>query len=280
MKRQKNFYKKLYEKHLDGLTIKELSNKYDIKYTTLYYGFKRNGFNIKVNQSRDRQKYNVNRKYFDKIDTEDKAYFLGLLMSDGCITKGSKKTPRLLLKLHKDDKYIIEIFRDLIIPNKPLQIDKNSMRLEISDPDLVESLIDKGFKYNKTKFGEVFPIMHKNLQRHFIRGFFDGDGSISKPRKNRNLQVQVNICCSNRDFLLKTQSVLKNYHIETILTEEQRETKNMFRLIFSTHNSRCKLYKFMYNNICENYKLNRKFIKFKKYVNTVLTTKSKKFVAA
>ena len=52
-----------------------------------------------------KKKYNEN--YFENIDTEDKAYFLGFICSDGCI-ENNKKTYRyqVTLKLHNKDKYI------------------------------------------------------------------------------------------------------------------------------------------------------------------------------
>ena len=33
-------------------------------------------------------KYSVNDNYFENIDSEDKAYFLGFMMADGNLSKG------------------------------------------------------------------------------------------------------------------------------------------------------------------------------------------------
>ena len=48
-------------------------------------------------------------------------------------------------------------------------------------PEVLEDLINKGFSLDKTNHC-LFPsedIVPKNLQRHFIRGYFDGDGSLA-----------------------------------------------------------------------------------------------------
>lgn len=53
------------------------------------------------------RKYKLNENYFDKIDIEEKAYFLGLLYADGYIfTLRSNKYVRL--QLQKIDKHILE----------------------------------------------------------------------------------------------------------------------------------------------------------------------------
>lgn len=191
-------------------------------------------------------------------------------MADGYINR-SKKTPRLLFKLQQCDKYIIEELRDLLSPQRPLHKDKNNFRLEISDSILVDNLIDKQVNYNKTNVGEKLPKLNKELMRHFIRGFFDGDGSVSKPKINRPNQVQVNICCSNKNFLEVLKLELIKNDIECILTEEKRESKNMFRLVFSTHRGRIKLFNYMYKNCNPNYLLIRKYNKYTEYVNTVIS---------
>jgi hypothetical protein len=61
-----------------------------------------------------RKKYNEN--YFEKIDSEDKAYFLGLICADGCILN-NKKTYRyqVALKLHIKDIEILKTFIKCII---------------------------------------------------------------------------------------------------------------------------------------------------------------------
>lgn len=52
-----------------------------------------------------------NENYFEKIDTEDKAYFLGFIMADGCILK-NRNTLKIII--HKKDKHILEDFSKCI----------------------------------------------------------------------------------------------------------------------------------------------------------------------
>ena len=54
--------------------------------------------------------YNFNHNYFEKIDSPDKAYFLGLLAADGCVYRrknGSKSQAMIKLTLQEKDKDIL-----------------------------------------------------------------------------------------------------------------------------------------------------------------------------
>ena len=66
-------------------------------------------------------KYNFNEDYFEKIDTEDKAYFLGFIVADGCI---SSKFNRISIIQKETD--ILYEFKRYIMLNR-LDIDDFSI---------------------------------------------------------------------------------------------------------------------------------------------------------
>ena len=66
------------------------------------------------NVSKCQQVYGINEDYFDVIDSEDKAYFLGLLFADGCnIRCGGKHIVRI--RLQEKDKYILDRFKVIML---------------------------------------------------------------------------------------------------------------------------------------------------------------------
>ena len=125
-----------------------------------------------------RKKYNEN--YFEKIDSEDKAYFLGLICADGCILN-NKKTYRyqVALKLHIKDIEILKTFIKCI--DGEMEIWKHGQRdmveLKLSGKKMVNDLSNLGITNNKTFFLK-YPNILEHLERHFLRGYFDGDGCI------------------------------------------------------------------------------------------------------
>jgi len=71
-------------------------------------------------------------------------------------------------------------------------------KLLITDYKMRDDLIKHGVVLNKTNIITA-PNLQKNLIKHFIRGYFDGDGSIYKNGKISN----YNICICGTDELLK-----------------------------------------------------------------------------
>lgn len=147
------------------------------------------------------KKYTVNDSYFDIIDTPDKAYIFGLLCTDGCIyTSGVIK-----LDLITEDVEILENIKDKLsytgtIKNYPATDKwfntkdgrkvfqaKPSSRLAFTSHQMVKQLIAKGCTDHKS-YTFKFPkdVVPLNLYSHFIRGLFDGDGSIGCWVDNKN----------------------------------------------------------------------------------------------
>ena len=157
-----------------------------------------------------RKKYSVDDSFFDVIDTQDKAYILGLLYADGCnyednnwfkidLVQDDKDT---LLKIKDVMQYTGDLKfyeqKDKMFNGKSYKA-KTQARLAIRSKQLSQQLALKGCTSNKT-YTLVFPgkdILSKKLYRHFIRGYMDGDGGISYWIDNKNTghkKFQVNFC--------------------------------------------------------------------------------------
>lgn len=74
-------------------------------------------YNIKVDQSKSNRKYTINEHYFDNINSEDKAYFLGLMYADGC---NYPKANLIAINLQENDVEILQKFSKYVDSNKPL----------------------------------------------------------------------------------------------------------------------------------------------------------------
>lgn len=141
-------------------------------------------------------KYEFNENYFDEIDTEEKAYWLGFLMADGFITTKRKRIKNnhpineaqsFGITLSIVDIHHLEKFRKCLNSNHPIHIYKNyngsfnngtqTCRLLIGNQHTVDSLKKWGIVENKTFFCKM-PLIEEKYKLAFIRGYSDGDGSI------------------------------------------------------------------------------------------------------
>lgn len=194
----------LFKRRETGELRKDLLNEYGISEREYKKIILKNGgeLNKKVN------KYSFNEDYFEKIDTEDKAYFLGFIVADGCVRK-SDKSNFMKIKLKYDDYKILEDFIKYTAYAGGVYYHKNKKycELTLSGVKMVSDLNSLGICQNKTMVVK-YPDIPKELEHHFMRGVFDGDGCISIHKKREDSRDttdrgQVNICSGSRYFIEK-----------------------------------------------------------------------------
>lgn len=210
-----------------------------------------------------KRKHLYDRNYFSSINEENKAYWLGFIYADGwvCVSKDGSE---LGIELQESDKKHLEKFvRDI---NGNMQVDRKLQKdrvikgikveggtysaiIRLFSRDIVRDLISHGVVERKTTEKEFPIVSNKELFRHFLRGFMDGDGCISATERSKN----VHMTNPNVDFLLYIKSRLKEENnIECKLFTEY-ELKS--RLYFN-HEDAIKLLSYLYTN--ENISMDRK----------------------
>ena len=121
--------------------------------------------------------YKIDYHYFDNIDCEHKAYWLGFLLADGFV---NGKILSFCLK--HEDRYMIENLKNDLNSEHPIKINKDGNPfITITCKHICNKLISYGFNNRKSwnlDIEKVVENIPKNLENHFIRGMFDGDGSI------------------------------------------------------------------------------------------------------
>ena len=152
-----------------------------------------------------------NEDYFEKIDSEDKSYFLGFIAADGCIIHRSKNCKVLIININKKDIDILNKFKTIINYSGEINICMNRFNMCVMyfhSFKLVNDLSKYNIISNKTKVLK-FPELPKNLIHHFMRGYFDGDGCVSihidKRRDNEKDKGtgNINIVSGSLDFIKK-----------------------------------------------------------------------------
>lgn len=158
------------------------------------------------------RKYNFNENYFDSIDCQEKAYWLGFFAADGYnhTNKGC-----IEFRLHKQDKEIIEKFKSCIGANNPIGLYKQTYcNLALYSQHLCDKLSEYGLTQAKTYTLQI-PELDNELMRHFIRGYYDGDGCFSvikrRDRKNPNSKIyQFNITGMENPLRKIQEHLIKN----------------------------------------------------------------------
>jgi len=159
----------------------EIAAQLNCAQTSISGILKRNGITTRIGKKIIYQ--DVNTSFFKKINSEDNAYFLGLMYADGCVQiKNSAYT--MSIKLKSNDQYIIEKFRDIMSPSSPIKISNNEYSyFRVNQKEICEQLISHGCVPNKSLILEFPTTVPNELIRHFLRGYSDGDASIYKNGK-------------------------------------------------------------------------------------------------
>jgi hypothetical protein len=181
--------------------IHKVAEYFNVSISPITRILKSNGFDL------TNRRYDVNHNYFDVIDTEEKSYWLGFLFADGYIRE--RKTGNSLeMKLSIKDKHHLEKFRDSLGSNHNIVDGFNRVKykggissshmstLAIYSKQLVESIKTQGVHSRKT-FTIEKPNINNELIHHFIRGYFDGDGTVRFVEKKLN---ETGIACASEKF--------------------------------------------------------------------------------
>ena len=212
----------------------ELAEKYDISYTTLMRLLEDN---IDDFEKRNGRKYFFDYKYFDNIDSEHKAYWLGLIYADG---SHNPDRHSLRIGLKNEDKDLLELFYKDIGCEREISYSYNIEYKQyypfvyIQHPHLSQTLISKGISKDKS-FKIKFPsdsIVPKELKRHFIRGYFDGDGGIYIPKEPIGFQKICYYITGNIKFMTGLKEfLLANIKGYQDIQFRKAQTSNVYSLV-------------------------------------------------
>ena len=138
--------------------------------------------------------YKANFNYFDKIDSPDKAYWLGFIWADGYIAKRTRTQNshtrieyNLKLAIKEGDASHIQKFLDCIDSNYPVHLYRSTgfnrenwmeARAFITNLHMC-SLLYEGYGIIPGRYdiSLILRILPKEYEKYFILGVFDVDGS-------------------------------------------------------------------------------------------------------
>ena len=220
-----------------GMRTGEIAKIYGCWSTTVGLHLKEWGFDLK--KERHNALYKVDTSFFDKIDTEDKAYFVGLLLADGHISK------RNCIMLTMKDFDIVQKYKIAIKTDKEIQTDRyGNYYLNIVSKRMCERLREMGFSNRKSYDFDITKILGfipEELMHHFVRGMFDGDGSIriykydyiKKPQYHLGYTGLSNVVDFVKSYFnLHTKTVKESDITFTCVTSCKQDIIRIFNLLY------------------------------------------------
>ena len=222
----------------------------------------------------------INDTFFSKWSSA-MAYVLGVIATDGCIVKYSAPhSKRTYQRLSIDQKEKELLNKILFLMKSNIKIYKRINNendfihtIQITNDKIVNELLGLGITERKSNT-LVFPNIPKEYVRHFIRGCWDGDGSIYKS----NNQYRANYISGSLPFISQMVDILKSIGLEAIKIFEQKTKNNIVYYFTINGNYYCtKLFYYLYYNVKPEQYLERKYNLFVEAV--IRNTKKEEFAA-
>lgn len=161
------------------MTMKQVEDKYELSHPTVTKILK----DVPRYSKAKLNNPNANERFFKNIDSEEKAYFLGLLISDGNVFKDSTgRQASISITLDLNDEYILQKFKEVLNVNTSISKDgRGCGQIAIRSNLMADDLKQYGVVPRKS-YITYLPKINDIYMSHLIRGILDGDGSIlAKP---------------------------------------------------------------------------------------------------
>lgn len=246
----------------EELNIQEICKKYNVSHST-FPKYLKDYLGIKIEK---RVKSNFNDKIFDCIDAEEKAYWLGFIFADGSISsdplkENKKKAYTFELGLKQDDINHLEKLKELLETSRPIIKSENRCRLLVNSKHFWETLNNYGCTPKKSLTLQFPPeniFKEKSLIRHFIRGYFDGDGCISYSNSEHTiLNMQL---LGTKSFLQTLLNYLPEEFKDLTLRHNHNNENEETYLINTSNKKAYRFFIYLYEN--SKIYLDRKYSRF------------------
>lgn len=232
------YYHEWLKRYSNGESAECIAKDYGCDLGTVLKLLKQKGYIIR-NAGDYARKYNIeNEDFFEQINTEYKAYFLGFLMADGYIYVRSQGCKNLQLTIKDSDRHLLDELNYVLGSNYPVQTINNNgypaVKVVIQSAKLVDDLNRHGCFQRKSKYLTFPTTVPKYLLNHFLRGYIDGDGCIYINQKRKQAHLSIN---GTREFLEVSLEILANVIGDSQKSLPQvRKDKGIY--VFALHGNR------------------------------------------
>jgi hypothetical protein len=186
--------------YTEGLSAVQLASVHHVPSSVIYSHLQKMGI-ARRPLTEAKRRYAFNERYFQSLDSPEICYWLGFLFADGSISEVSNAL-RINLKA-ADASHLQHFLSDLEATSHQVKYKIVSGHkvagIAITSKYLRQDLAFWGMTMPKKE--RQLPQVPQPLLHHFVRGYFDGDGSISVNRTEKGELWKASIVALSRTLL-------------------------------------------------------------------------------
>ena len=230
--------KDIIERYKNGEAIMNIRKDYNVSHNAINRVLKENNVAIRGNR-----KHFYNDNVFKKIDTAEKAYWIGFITADGYINEDKNF---MRIKLQEKDKAHLYKFMNFIGGDEGMikyefhNITGNKQwYIEVNGKSFIKSLVDLGIRQRKSSNEQWCDKIPEEYIKDYIRGIIDGDGHISLDRKNFNICNSYSLLKNLQRYLIKKYNTTETNIYEHCHTKRLYVTVNAVAILIDLYYENC-----------------------------------------
>lgn len=200
---------------------------------------------------------NIYENGFNAINS----YIFGLIMSDGCLSYDAH-SKRHRITISSNDLHILESVKEYCGISRKIYENKGGYSLIYISQEAIDFLSEYGLEERKSLTSKFYDLGDEFMP-HFIRGYFDGDGSITTRHTKYGDYQQISITCGSEDFTNGLNDYFRRLGFSSNVYDDSKSRNNSNKYIkISKKNNISKFYRMIYNIDTEEFFFKRKREKF------------------
>lgn len=165
---------------------------------------------------------------------KDLFYLLGLIASDGNNTKEKKTVRYTRIKFHNKEEILVNEFLKKykklfpVFPITKKRMTPNLWEIDTSNSFLATIAASLGIK-SPQKNSDLLPILNakSRLIKSFLKGYFDGDGSVYFKKRSKNNSTRISFHTINKTDAIRIHAMLLKVGISSKIFQRNINPKNI-----------------------------------------------------